>query len=142
MQSRKIQRNERTSGSLCSAAARDPESLRAGIGPAEAGDKTRNENAREMKVEGPRPEANGSRSEAERIGASWRFPALAHAARTMIHIYEVNSRRRNIFRSTGSFLHPRAVVSCPAAAELWSPGAGDSSPVIQKAGRLGRLLLL
>ena len=33
---RKIRRNERNSGSLCSAAARDPESALAEIGPAEA----------------------------------------------------------------------------------------------------------
>ena len=34
-----IRRNERSSGSLCSAAARDPESAGAGIGPAEAGER-------------------------------------------------------------------------------------------------------
>ena len=59
MQSRKIQRNERTSGSLCSAAARDPESLRAGIGPAEAGERDpRQERARN---EGRGPETGGER---------------------------------------------------------------------------------
>ena len=36
---RKIRRNERCSGSLCSAAAGDPESARAAIDPAEAGER-------------------------------------------------------------------------------------------------------
>ena len=37
--SRKTQRNDRSSGSLCSEAARDPESVRAGIGTVEAGER-------------------------------------------------------------------------------------------------------
>ena len=36
---RNIRWNERSSGSLCSAAARNPESARAGISPAEAGER-------------------------------------------------------------------------------------------------------
>ena len=55
----KIQPNERSSGSLCSAAAREPESLRAGIGPAEAGGRNlRRERARH---EGRRPDTGGQR---------------------------------------------------------------------------------
>ena len=50
----KIQQNERSSGSLCSAAAHDPGSVRAGIGPAKAGDlDPRRERA---KNEGRRPD--------------------------------------------------------------------------------------
>ena len=65
---RKIQRSERDSGSLCSAAARDTQRVRArGEARRRPGNETRDESAREMKVEGPRPEANGSRSEAETI---------------------------------------------------------------------------
>ena len=62
---RKIRRNERSSGSLCLAAARDSKNA--------PGNKTRDESAREMKVESPRPEANRSRSEAETIGETSRF---------------------------------------------------------------------
>ena len=71
---RKIQRSERDSGSLCSAAARDTQRVRArGEARRRPGNETRDESAREMKVEGPRPEANGSRSEAETIGETLRF---------------------------------------------------------------------
>ena len=55
----KIQQNERSSGSPCSAVARDPESLRTGIGPAEAGgrdpqrNRARNE-GRELEIGGER----------------------------------------------------------------------------------------
>ena len=56
---RKIQQNERTSGSLCLAAARDPKSVRAGIGPAEAGEPyPRRERATN---EGRGPEIGGER---------------------------------------------------------------------------------
>ena len=44
-------------------------------------------------------------------------------------------RKSSRFRFSGLFLRLRAVVSCPAAAKLWSSGAGDWSPAIQKAGR-------
>ena len=56
---RQVRRNERSSGSLCLAAARDTKNA--------PGNKTRDESAREMKDEGPRQEANGSRPEAEMI---------------------------------------------------------------------------
>ena len=76
---------------LCSAAARDPESARAGIGGGRPGGgrgtKTRDESAREMKVEGPKPEANGFRSEAETIGETSRLPAVAQASRRTLCTY-------------------------------------------------------
>ena len=64
-----------SSGLTRTASAHDPESARAGRGPAEAGERdTRRERAR-TKVEGPRSEANGSRSEAETIGGTLLFRA-------------------------------------------------------------------
>ena len=74
---RKMRRNARSSGSLCLAAARDPESARAGIGPTEPEER---DPRREMKVEDPRPEANGFRTETETIRESSRFPALCQAS--------------------------------------------------------------
>ena len=58
----KIQQNERSSGSPCSAAARDPESLRAGIGPAEVG-------RRDPRRERSRNERRGPETRGERIPA-------------------------------------------------------------------------
>ena len=75
---RKIRRNERSSGSLCLAAARDTKNA--------PGNKTRDESAREMKVESPRPEANRSRSEAETIGETSRFPAACQALQFTLYI--------------------------------------------------------
>ena len=52
-------KTQRSTGSLCSAAARDPESVRAEIGPAEAGERDpRRERARN---EGRGPEIGGER---------------------------------------------------------------------------------
>ena len=77
----KIHQNERSSGSLCSAAARDPESVRARIGPAEAGNETRGESARKTKVEDPKSEANGSRQE------ELRYLELSSRRSRRIYIY-------------------------------------------------------
>ena len=75
---RQVRRNERSSGSLCLAAARDSKNA--------PGNKTRDESAREMTVEGPRPETSGSRSKAETIGETWRFPAICQASRFILFI--------------------------------------------------------
>ena len=58
--SRKMQQNKRSSGSLCSATARDPESVRAGMGPAEAGE-------RDPRRKWARIEARGPQIECEQI---------------------------------------------------------------------------
>ena len=77
-----------SSGPTRTASAHEPESVRAEIGPAEAGDETRGESARETKVEGPTSETKGSRSEADTTGGTshfraelsavtkWAFPSL------------------------------------------------------------------
>ena len=62
--------------------------MRAGIGPAEAGERDPRRDARETKVEGSGSEANGSRSEAEMRGGTSLFRAeLSAVTKDYIQTY-------------------------------------------------------
>lgn len=85
---RKIHRDERCSGSLRSPAARDPYSMGAGIGGAGTeGRDPREERARKRRPS-PRPEANGSRSQAETIvGNSCISAALSAFEHCSVYVF-------------------------------------------------------